>query len=204
MSDNNLTGLAVFDVDDTLIKGDSFMPYLYHLRGRFKTMYALAASAIAYFRERPADHIVDMRTFLKDQLMRRLLKGVSVTDSNDAAEKLRIWRQWYAPMRDKLMDHYAKGHHIVIASGGLDLYLPEILKDITYHALICTEVGHEGGVITGQMTNGNCVRERKAELVSEYINAYVSKNGPIGESWGYGNYPHDVPMLQLVKHRVLV
>ncbi|MDD3371960.1 MAG: haloacid dehalogenase-like hydrolase, partial [Alphaproteobacteria bacterium] len=67
-------------------------------------------------------------------------------------------------------------------------------------ALICTDIGVENGVITGDMIHGNCVRLKKAERVE----AWLAEHGPFDESFGYGNYPHDVPMLNLVKHRIIV
>jgi phosphoserine phosphatase len=99
-----------------------------------------------------------------------------------------------------LREHNAAGDVIVIASGGLNLYLPELLIDVPHAALICTDIGMQNNVATGEMINGNCVRLRKAERVSEWLAA----NGPFGESFGYGNYPHDVPMMNLVKHRIIV
>jgi phosphoserine phosphatase len=99
-----------------------------------------------------------------------------------------------------LFDHHAKGHTIVIASGGLDLYLPALVKDLPPCAVICTEMEIKDGIITGEMTNGNCVRQRKAELVA----AYMAAHGPFDASWGYGNFPHDLPMLELVKYRTIV
>jgi phosphoserine phosphatase len=99
-----------------------------------------------------------------------------------------------------LRDHHAQGDKIVIASGGLDLYLPELLQNIPYDALICTQIGTSDDIVTGEMINGNCVRLRKAELVG----AWLAANGPFEQSFGYGNYPHDVPMLGLLKHRIIV
>ena len=65
---------------------------------------------------------------------------------------------------------------------------------------MCTRVEVINGVVSGFMTAGNCVRKRKAEILANYI----EKNGPFVESWGYGNYPHDLPMLELLDHRTIV
>lgn len=193
-----LLKLAVFDVDDTLIQGDSFIPFLARLGGWPQTITGLTIGLItAPFRDKDT---TDFRTFLKATLIAFMITGSTESAVRDAAEKLRIWRRWNPAMHNKLFQHHQQGHHIVIASGGLDLYLPEILKDIPYNSLICTEIDIKNGIVTGDMTNGNCVRARKAELVK----AYIEQHGPFGESWGYGNYPHDVPMLKLVKHQILV
>ncbi len=62
--------------------------------------------------------------------------------------------------------------------------------------MICTTVD----IATGAMTSGNCVRRHKAEMVAEYM----ASHGPFGNSWGYGNLPHDLPMLELMKNRIVI
>ena len=137
---------------------------------------------------------------MKAYLLEKLLAGRAVSELAPSVGKLRNWRRWKDAVRKTLLQHHEAGHHIVIASGGLDLYLPELLKDLPHHALICTQVGVTNGTITGEMIFGNCVRLRKAELVAEYI----EENGPFAEGWGYGNLPHDLPMLNLLKHRIII
>jgi len=54
--------------------------------------------------------------------------------------------------------------------------------------------------LTGAILGGNCVRQHKADQVKQTL----EQLGDIADSWGYGNFPHDVPMLALVQQRVLV
>jgi phosphatidylglycerophosphatase C len=196
--------LAVFDFDHTLIKGDSLWPFLVYAAGFAHASGALAEAlgrfGALYAKNRDDSELADRRTFIKSHLLRRLLAGRTTADLRPAIEKLRHWQKWNEPVRQALVDHYNKGHQIVIASGGLDLYLPELLRDLPPRALICTRIETIDGVITGAMPAGNCVRLRKAEILANYI----EKNGPFAESWGYGNFPHDVPMLDLLKHRIIV
>jgi phosphoserine phosphatase len=75
-----------------------------------------------------------------------------------------------------------------------------MVKNLPHHALLCTDVGVGDGVVIGDMPLGNCVRQGKAERVA----TYMKEHGPFGESWGYGNFPDDVPMMNLMKYRVIV
>ena len=201
---NGITTLAVFDFDDTLIKGDSLWPFLVNVAGPFRAALALADAlyqfARRYLKDKNDPEIADRRTFIKAHMLRRVLAGHTVPDLASAVEKLRGWVRWNEPVRRALFEHYEKGHQIAIVSGGLDLYLPELLSALPPRALICTRMEARDGVLTGEMLSGNCVRNRKAEILGNYI----AKNGPFAESWGYGNFPHDVPMLELVKHRIIV
>lgn len=194
--------LAVFDFDGTLVENDSFFPFLGFIAGWPQTALAFS-EALALFASRrlqkdPAAE--DHRTFIKARMMERLLAGKPVDAILPAVSRLRGWRRWKESVRTELLRHHAAGHHIVIASGGLDLYLPHLLDDVPHHAIICTQVGIADGKITGAMVSGNCVRARKAERIAEYM----ARHGPFAESWGYGNLPHDLPMLGLMKHRIVV
>jgi HAD superfamily phosphoserine phosphatase-like hydrolase len=196
--------IAVFDFDGTLVESDSFWPFLGFVAGWPRTAAALlgglALFASRYLRDKNDPALADHRTFLKAHLLSTLLAGRTVSQLAPSVEKLRGWRHWKENIRQELLRHHAAGHHVVIASGGLDLYLPGLLRDLPHHALICTQMGVKDGVVTGEMISGNCVRLRKAELLADYM----AKNGPFAESWGYGNLPHDLPMLNLLKHRVIV
>lgn len=161
-----------------------------------RTFFSLIVALLRYAVKRPGN----IRTFVKDHLIRDLLKGYEVDDLIPAIELLQSWQKPIEATMEALRDHHARGHHIVIASGGLDLYLPALLENVPHDALICTTIEVKDGIVTGRMVAGNCVRERKAELVA----AYIEQHGPFMSSWGYGNLPHDLPMLNLMKHRVIV
>ena len=72
--------------------------------------------------------IADFRTFLKSELLKRLVAGRPITELPPVTEKLIAWVKWIEPMRQTLLEHKAQGYHIVVASGGLDLYLHELLE----------------------------------------------------------------------------
>jgi HAD superfamily phosphoserine phosphatase-like hydrolase len=188
--------VAVFDFDNTLVKGDSLWPFLVAVAGWPRALVALAVARSRCLVRRPAD----APTSIKGQMLWMVLTGQREAGLGRAVAKLRRWPRWIDANLAILKEHYAAGHHVVIASGGLDLYLPVLLEKIPHHALVCTRMESVGGVLTGRMESGNCVRARKAELVA----AYLGTLGPSGESWAYGNYPHDLPMMQLAQYRVIV
>ena len=196
-----MKNVAIFDFDHTLIMGDSLWPFLMNVAGGISCYAALAeAVAILALQHARGQTDGDDRTVVKAQMLRRLLKDRKRERLVDAAVRTRAWQKENAPLMRRLREHREQGDTIVIASGGLDLYLPELLRDVPHDALICTQIGVADGIVTGEMINGNCVRMRKAELVGEWL----AVNGPFGESFAYGNYPHDVPMMELTKHRIIV
>ena len=198
----NPKAIAIFDFDHTLITGDSFFPFLDFVVGRPRAWSALIKALWDYALERsnPENKNLELRTFVKAKLLKTLLSGKTLSEIEPAVRKASLWQTFNAPIQDALREHHANGHHIVIASGGLDLYLPILLEKIPYHGLICTQIGITADVISGEMVSGNCVREHKAEMVAAYLKKYPAYS----ESWGYGNYPHDIPMMMLLKHRIIV
>jgi len=191
--------VAIFDFDNTLITGDSFMPFLCYAAGVVPSYAALAGALAAFVLLRARGKKTEsLRTFVKEFLLRRLLKGKRREDFAAAISKTRAWQKINEPVMRTLCEHREKGDMIVIASGSLDLYMPELLRDIPHDVLICTNVVIEDGIVTGEMIH--CVRLKKAERVKAWLEA----NGPFEESFGYGNYPHDVAMLELVRYRVIV
>ena len=82
---------------------------------------------------------------------------------------------------------------------GLPLF-HRLFRDVPHHQLLMTDVEIVDGIVTGVLHHGNCVRQGKADRVA----AYMREQGPFGDTYGYGNFPDDVPMLNLMKYRVIV
>ncbi len=190
--------VAFFDFDGTLAKGDSLWPFLIAAKGWPRCLIALGLAVLAYLFT-PLGR--DRRTVVKDRLLKEVLGGVRLRDLGPAIERMRRYPEWIPSTVDALKKHHEAGHLIVIASGSLDVYMSAMLKEaLPYDELICTQMEVRGDVLTGRMLDGNCVRVRKAEKIADYI----AQNGPFAESWAYGNLPHDLPMMELVKNRVVV
>lgn len=203
MSDN-LQSLAVFDFDDTLIHGDSMWTFFALVAGWPKVAVAFAKAMILFIWEHflhQTDRTrVDRGTFFKEQMLQRLIAGQTIEMLKPVVAQLRSRLRWNKDMCRTLQEHFDKGHRVVIASGSLNLYLPELVKDLPHHDLLCTDIEVVDGLATGVMYKGNCVRLGKAERIA----AYIKEQGPFGESWGYGNFPDDVPMMNLLKYRIIV
>jgi phosphatidylglycerophosphatase C len=192
--------IAVFDFDDTLVVGDSLWPFLTRVAGGTpRALLALAKGMLHHTSGQPVAEL-DQRGRLKQALLRHTLAGRSLPSLAPALAAMAHWPRWKQPILDRLHQHKAEGCHILIASGGLALYLPTLLHTIPYDGLLCTEMAVRDDQLTGLMQTGNCVRAEKARRVA----AYLAAHGPFTTSWGYGNAPHDLPMLELLTHRMVV
>jgi len=195
-----LTGIAIFDFDDTLIAGDSMPRFLDEVAGVRRTRVAMAGAVAgalaAHALGRPPG--ADFPGSVKALLLRALLKDIPVTAAYDAARRLKSRLRWLAPQVEALHQHAAAGHRIVVASGALDVYLPILLEGLPVDDILATDMEVMDGRLTGRLAAGNCVRALKAERIHPLLTA---AGGP---SWGYGNRPHDLPMLALVDHPTII
>ncbi|MGB4102320.1 MAG: HAD family hydrolase [Alphaproteobacteria bacterium] len=186
--------LAIFDFDGTLVLGDSLPRFIAACAGWPVTIAAALWAALA------SVTATDRRTAFKTLWLRLCLKNFPVDKIEAACARLDQELRWNANIRARLRWHSDRGDIIAVASGGLDLYLPHILRAEVVTHLLCTRMAVSDGRLTGAMMDGNCVRQEKARRIAELIAAL----GPCDEIWAYGNLPHDLPMMELATHRVIV
>ena len=186
--------LAIFDFDGTLVTGDSLPRFIAACVGWPRTIAAAAWAALA------TAAASDRRTAFKALWLSLCLRNFPVHKINAACAKLERELRWNETIHNRLHWHQERGDIVAVASGGLDLYLPHILRTHTVAHLLCTRMTVADGHVTGAITDGNCVRQEKARRVKDLIAA----TGPFDEIWAYGNLPHDLPMLAQATHRIIV
>jgi phosphatidylglycerophosphatase C len=189
---------AFFDLDGTLTVGDSFPRFLAALRGWPLTWagYALACIVGPFTRGQGA---FDTRGRIKLTLLWLLARGVRVADATAAGTTLKNKITWNSAMLERLRRHHAEGHRVVIVTGAPTIYLANFLDDLPIDEIIGSELEIRNGRLTGRLAGVNCVREAKAAIVQHWLTRHQPE-----ETWGYGNAPHDLPMLKLVTHATVV
>lgn len=192
--------IAIFDFDGTLVGGDSLLPYLGRVAGRMRTGLVFARAIRAGLMSAGANPDDDLRTRIKAGMLRRALTGVPLAVARDAAERMRGWQRWHEPTLSALKRHADAGDLVVVATGGLSLYIPTLLHGLPVDRILATDMEVRDGVLTGQIQGGNCVRAEKARRVA----ALLYELGPFDESHGYGNRPSDLPFLALMSHPTVI
>lgn len=188
--------IAIFDFDGTLVGGDSLLPYLGRVAGRVHAGIIFARALRSGMTQAGINPDDDLRTRIKAGMLYRALAGVPLVRAEAAAEHMRDWPRWHGPILSALRSHADAGDTIVVATGALSIYMNVLLRDLPVHRLLATEMEVQGGVLTGRMRGGNCVRAEKARRVS----ALLAELGPFEEKHGYGNRPSDLPFLALMTH----
>lgn len=194
--------LAIFDLDNTLLNGDSD-----HAFGEFLIRVG-AVNAVAY-REGNDRYY---RLYQEGRLdIREYLAFALEPLARYPKEQLDLWhRQFMAevitPMRlpkaDALLaEHRSRGDFLLIITATNRFVTGPIAAALGVDALIATEPAFVGGRFTGEVEGTPCFREGKVKR----LEAWLKESGhTLAGSWFYSDSHNDLPLLERVEHPVAV
>lgn len=191
--------LAVFDLDGTITRYDTLVPYVFGYL--FRRPWRLPRALLVL----PAAAAFGLRLIgrgtVKAALLRATLGGVP-------RGQLERWTAEFVPRvlgsgtfadaREAIARHAREGDHLVLMSASVDLYVPAIARALGFHESICTGVRWRDGRLDGRLSTPNRHGEEKARCLRE-----LRQRRP-GEAAAYGNAASDLPHLKLVEHGMLV
>nr|MDP9196428.1 haloacid dehalogenase-like hydrolase [Pseudomonadota bacterium] len=117
-----MKSIAFFDFDGTLVRKDTLLFFLAGVVGWPVVVWAFVRATCGVLTGQRGE--LDLRTRIKERLLRHTLAGVPLERTHPAAESLKTRMQWLEPQVQALLRHKAMGHRIVIATGALRLYMP--------------------------------------------------------------------------------
>lgn len=196
-----MEGVAAFDFDGTLIKGDSFLPFLVGAVGlpRFAAtvVASLPSTAAAYRRGR--------RDAVKAVLVRRLLRGYPAgrLDELGRSYGAQLATRILPFMAERIAWHRDQGHRLVIVSASLEVYLREAGRALRFDEVLATrlEVGADGR-LTGRLSGANVRGEEKSARLRAWLaDALPGVACPL---WAYGDSDGDRQLLAMADHPIRV
>lgn len=158
--------LAIFDLDGTLSRRDTFFPFVLGLLGRHPARWPrialLLVPALGYLLRR-----LD-RGGLKGAILHGLFHGMP-------RETVNGWARQYAAMVvpgrmfvegvAALRAHLAGDDHVVVLSASPDLFVPAIGALLGAHEVICSEVRWVEGRLDGRLAGPNRRDHEKARVL---------------------------------------
>jgi len=191
--------LAVFDVDHTLIRGDSFLCFAWYLlkRGGLKLSHVPAVPALLYSGWSYLRGCCGAGE-LKAAVLRMLLDGTTREQASKEAEHfIRHWllRRIRRDGLKRFQWHRERNHRTILLSASPDVYLEPLARQLGADCLICTRTACADGYFTGEILGENCKGDEKVRRLTSCENL---QNADFQQSYGYGNAAEDIPFLRAV------
>ncbi|HSH28467.1 MAG TPA: HAD family hydrolase [Thiohalobacter sp.] len=195
-------GLALFDLDNTLLGGDS--DYLW---GRFLVENGIVDADLYEqenhrFYQQYQTGTLDIQAFLAFSL--RPL-------AEHPPEQLYRWREAFVsemiePIMlpaacDLLERHRSAGDTLVIITATNRFITAPIAERFGVEHLLATEVEQRDGVYTGRSFDIPCFQDGKVRRLEQWLQA---NDADLERSWFYSDSHNDLPLLERVTHPVAV
>ncbi len=191
--------VAVFDLDGTVTRRDTFVPYLKGWIARHPRRRRRTRTLITLLRYLALRHD---RGWLKSELIRLSMEGATRAE-------VRAWTdEFVAGLGDAelcpgalaaIARHRAAGDRLVLLSASVDLYVPAIGLRFGFAETICTGIVWRGDRLDGTLSTGN----RRGEEKVRCIEALRARH-PGATFAAYGNSGSDLAHLVLVEQPMLV
>jgi phosphatidylglycerophosphatase C len=192
--------LAVFDLDGTLTRADTFGPFVLGLLARHPLrawrLPLLLIPVVAYLLR------LTGRGGLKGSVIHLLFGGMArarVDAWADEYSALVVPRRMFADAVHALRAHLSDGDHVVVLSASPDLYVPRIGAALGAHESICSEVRWNGDRLDGRLAGENRRGQEKLRVLRQLREAHPGL--PVT---AYGNSDPDLPHLLQADQAVYV
>jgi phosphatidylglycerophosphatase C len=192
--------LAVFDLDDTLVRGDSFLPFLLSYAWRHRRFWPLvimpwilALYACRVLSDRSAKERL-LVLFFGNEPLTRIAAHADLFCSRWVRSRLR------PHVVRRLREHQDQGHRVVLLSASPDLYVPQMGALLGISEVVCTRVSCSGGLCRGLLDGPNCKGQNKVDMLQAYLGATT----PLVRTYAYGDSRSDMLLLRWVNHGFLV
>ena len=193
--------LALFDLDRTLLDGDSDLLWSEILGARG----VLDLERVRAFHREYHAGTLDIDAFLEFQL------APLVREERSA---LLGWREeWLRTCirprisrsaRELVSDHLARGHEVALITATNAWLTAPIARDLGIANLIATEPEKLEDRFTGRVAGVPCFRAGKITRLVEWLGARGLDWGDVTESWFYSDSHNDLPLLEKVANPVAV
>jgi len=191
---------AIFDLDGTLTKRDTLLPYLWLCLREFGfrriSILSLPFYALLY------KFGVITNTQLKVLFLSKVLSGLTLDQLIPVTERfitgLFRWGLNNSVV-EKLSEHLKKKHRVIIATASLDLYTFRLAEQFGIEHVICTLSEIKDGVLTGRIIGNNCHGQEKVDRLGRILN-----EADWDRTIFYTDHYSDLPLLKKVKQGVLV
>lgn len=194
-----MPGIAIFDLDRTLTRRDTLLPYIASfLAGRphrWLRLWRLPLDFACFALGR-----VD-RDGLKERVIAACFKGASrdeIARCTDVFVAGLCRTGFRTDARSAVERHRERGDKLVLLSASVDLYVEAIASRLGFAECICTGTNWHGGRLSGGFSTPNRRGDEKARVIREMLSRHS------GQVTAYADSRSDLDHLVLADVGVLV
>jgi HAD superfamily hydrolase (TIGR01490 family) len=200
-----ILNLALFDLDNTLLAGDSDFEWAQFLITKGVLDAELHAAMNEEFFRQYKDGTLDIHAFLDFQLAPLARHTRRELDAWHAEFMVtRIRPIITAAARQRVAQHVANGDLLAIVTATNSFVTGPICRELGIPHLIATVPAQADGVFSGQPRGLPAFREGKVERVEAWLESMGLWWGSFAQSWFYSDSHNDLPLLEKVTHPVAV
>lgn len=197
--------LALFDLDNTLLSGDSDFEWAQFLIEQGVLDRELFEAKNQAFYEQYKAGTLDIHEFLDFQLKPLSRHSRNVLDGWHAEfMRLKVRPMMGRAARDLVARHRAAGDICAIITATNSFVTAPIAREFGVEHLIATEPEQKGGEFTGRVEGVPCFREGKVVRLESWMAQRGWNWDGFAGSWFYSDSLNDLPLLRKVKHPVAV
>jgi HAD superfamily hydrolase (TIGR01490 family) len=195
--------LALFDLDNTLLEGDSDYEWAQFLIEEGVLHAGEYNAKNEWFYERYKDGTLDIHEFLDFQLAPIARRPRSQLDAWHRQFMQRRIRPIILPRAPELLAKHAGALTAIVTATNRFITRP-IADELGVEHLLATDIEEdEAGVFSGKVRGTPTFREGKIRRVDEWLGSFGKRLADY-ESWFYSDSLNDLPLLERVTHPVAV
>ncbi len=195
-------GIAIFDLDNTLLGGDSDALWGSFIAEQGVVDAAFYAKENQRFYEEYQAGSLDIEEFLNFSL--KPLSELTLATLN--ALHKQFMEEKIAPImlpaaKNLLQAHRDQGHFLMIITATNRFVTAPIAQLLGVDALIATDPEMINNRYSGKVAGIPCFQEGKVKRLNQWLK---ENNRTLGESWFYSDSQNDLPLLEIVNHPIAV
>ncbi len=197
--------LALFDLDNTLLNGDSDFEWAQFLIEQGVLDRELFEAKNLTFYEQYKAGTLDIHEFLDFQLKPLSRHSRSELDGwHEKFMRQKVRGMMTAPAQELVARHRAAGDVCVIITATNSFVTAPIAREFGVEHLIATEPEQKDGEFTGQVADVPCFREGKITRLESWMAQRGWDWNSFADTWFYSDSLNDLPLLAKVKNPVAV
>jgi HAD superfamily hydrolase (TIGR01490 family) len=195
--------LVLFDLDNTLLSGDSDFEWAQFLIEQGVLDREVYEAQNQTFYEQYKNGTLDIHEFLDFQLKPLSRHPRRVLDDWHRKFMQKKILPIVRPRGRALIERHRADLCLIITATNSFVTAP-IAREFGIDNLIATEPTHVNGEFTGEVTGAPCFREGKVKRVEDWLAGRGQSLTSFAQSWFYSDSLNDLPLLARVTHPVAV